>query len=165
MVRGMEADLLPVAREMGMGVIPWSPLNGGWLTGRYRKGSEPPERHRAGMMGGAMEARTKVEGHEDKLDAAEALAQLAEEHDMSLIHMALAFTLAHPAVTAPIIGPRTMDHLESQIGAADVTLSKAMLDRIDEIVPPGVTMDPSDISSTAPAIADPALRRRPEGLA
>src|SRR3954453_15924188 len=86
-----------------------------------------------------------------KLDAGDALAELADKAGLSLIHLALAFTLAHPAVTAPIIGPRTMEQLESQLGAVDVTLSTEVLDRIDEIVPPGVTLSRTDHSYTPPA--------------
>jgi aryl-alcohol dehydrogenase-like predicted oxidoreductase len=95
-----------------------------------------------------------------KLEAADALAQLAEEQGMSLIHLALAFVLAHPAVTAPIIGPRTMEQLESQLGAAEVTLSDEVLDRIDEIVPPGTNFQTIDAGYVPPALANPTLRRR-----
>jgi aryl-alcohol dehydrogenase-like predicted oxidoreductase len=93
-----------------------------------------------------------------KLDAADALAGLAEEAGMSLIHMALAFVIRHPAVTAAIIGPRTMEQLESQLGAADVELDDALLDRIDEIVGPG-SFSPADAGWQNPALA-PAARRR-----
>jgi hypothetical protein len=78
------------------------------------------------------------------------LAVLAEQTEISLIHLALAFVIQHPAVTAPIIGPRTMQHLESQLGAVDVTLSTDVLDRIDEIVPPGVTLSRSDAGYLPP---------------
>src|SRR5215207_9394778 len=94
-----------------------------------------------------------------KLDAADAFAELAEKAGLSLIHMALAFTLGHPAVTAPIIGPRTMEQLESQLGAADVTLSTEVLDRIDAIVPPGTNLNPTDAGWPSPAL-EPAARRR-----
>src|SRR6202030_1188342 len=96
----------------------------------------------------------------EKLDAADALAALAEEADMPLIHMALAFVINHPAVTAAIIGPRTMEQLESQLGAADVQLDAGLLDRIDEIVPPGQTINPVDAGWTNPALDTPARRRR-----
>jgi aryl-alcohol dehydrogenase-like predicted oxidoreductase len=95
-----------------------------------------------------------------KLEAVEALAQLAEEAGVSLIHLALAFVLEHPAVTAPIIGPRTLEQLESQLGAVDVRLDRALLDRIDEIVPPGRNLNPVDAGYTPPSLAEPALRRR-----
>jgi aryl-alcohol dehydrogenase-like predicted oxidoreductase len=135
LVRGVEADVLPTCRRYGMGVIPWSPLAGGWLTGRYRKGQDLPETHRAQRI--PQRYDMSLPGNQAKLEAADALAQLAEEAGLTLIDMALAFVLRHPAVTAPIIGPRTMEQLESQLGAADVTLSDDILDRIDEIVPPG----------------------------
>ncbi|MCW2528232.1 MAG: aldo/keto reductase, partial [Pseudonocardiales bacterium] len=138
LARGIEADLLPVAEKYGMGVLPWSPLAGGWLSGKYRKGEDAPTSHRADRMPARYDL--DVPGNQAKLDAADALAQLAETSGLSLVHMALAFTLAHPAVTAPIIGPRTMEHLESQLGAADVVLSSDVLDEIDKIVPPGATL-------------------------
>ena len=158
LVRGIEADLLPVAEKYGMGVIPWSPLAGGWLTGRYRKGQPAPETNRAKRM----PARYDLDrpANRAKLDAADALAELADDAGMSLVHLAVAFTLAHPAVTAPIIGPRTMEQLESQLGAADVVLGTDVLDRIDEIVPPGTTLSDLDAGYVPPALADPFLRRR-----
>lgn len=158
LVRAVEADLLPVAQRYRMGVLPWSPLAGGWLTGRYRKGQPAPTSHRAERMPARYDLNEP--GNQRKLEAAEELAVLAEQAGLSLVHLALAFTLAHPAVTAPIIGPRTMDQLDSQLGAADVTLSGDVLDRIDEIVPPGTTLSAADAGYTPPAIGDPALRRR-----
>jgi aryl-alcohol dehydrogenase-like predicted oxidoreductase len=94
-----------------------------------------------------------------KLQAADALARLAEEHGIGVIEMALAFVIRHPAVTAAIIGPRTMEHLESQLPAAEVALSDELLDRIDEIVPPGVNLNPADGGWHNPAL-EPAARRR-----
>jgi aryl-alcohol dehydrogenase-like predicted oxidoreductase len=157
--RGIERDVLPVAERYGMGVIPWSPLAGGWLTGRYRKGHQDVA---AGWRATRMPDRYDLElpQNQKKLEAAEELALLAEDAGLSLVHLALAFTLAHPAVTAPIIGPRTMEQLESQLGAVDVSLSPDVLDRIDEIVPPGITLAEMDRGYVPPAIADPALRRR-----
>jgi aryl-alcohol dehydrogenase-like predicted oxidoreductase len=99
-------------------------------------------------------------GNQHKLDAADALAALAEEAGIPLVHLAVAFVLNHPAVTAPIIGPRTMEQLESQLGAVDVTLSAEVLDRIDEIVPPGVTLSKPDSGYVPQALTDPFLRRR-----
>jgi aryl-alcohol dehydrogenase-like predicted oxidoreductase len=161
LVRGIETDLLPVAEKYGMGVIPWSPLAGGWLTGRYRKGQDVPESHRAQRLPGRYDL--DMPGNQAKLDAAEELALLAEDASISLIHLALAFTLAHPAVTAPIIGPRTMEQFESQLGALDVTLSEDVLDRIDKIVPPGVTLNRDDSGYVSPALREPNLRRRRTG--
>jgi aryl-alcohol dehydrogenase-like predicted oxidoreductase len=158
LVRGVEADLLPVAEQYGMGVLPWSPLAGGWLTGRYRKGQEPPSSHRAERMPARYDLSDP--GNQRKLEAADALAVLAEEAGLSLVHLALAFVLQHPAVTAPIIGPRTMEQLESQLGATEVALSTDLLDRIDEIVPPGVTLSSSDAGFVPWSLEDPFLRRR-----
>jgi aryl-alcohol dehydrogenase-like predicted oxidoreductase len=97
-----------------------------------------------------------------KLEAADALAVLAEESGMSLIHLALAFVIQHPAVTAAIIGPRKREHLDSQLGAADVTLTPDILDRIDEIVPPGHNFSAADAGYVPPALASPWRRRRPQ---
>jgi aryl-alcohol dehydrogenase-like predicted oxidoreductase len=158
LVRGIEADLLPVAEQHGMGVIPWSPLAGGWLTGKWRKGQDAPESSRSKMMPSRYDLSNP--DNQRKLDAADALAVLAEESGVTLVHLALAFVLQHPAVTAPIVGPRTMEQLETQLGAVDVTLSPDVLDRIDEIVPPGVTIARGDHGYVAPALSDPFLRRR-----
>jgi aryl-alcohol dehydrogenase-like predicted oxidoreductase len=159
LVRGIEADVLPVAAKYGMGVIPWSPLAGGWLTGRYRKGQDLPGSTRAQRVPGRYDMSKPA--NQAKLDAVEELALLAEDAGITLIHLAIAFTLAHPAVTAPIIGPRTMEQLESQLGAVDVRLSDDMLDRIDKIVPPGVTINrESDSGYAPPPLWEPSLRRR-----
>jgi aryl-alcohol dehydrogenase-like predicted oxidoreductase len=158
LVRGVEAEVLPVCEHYGLGVIPWSPLAGGWLSGAWRKGKEPPPSTRAERLPKRYDL--SLPENQRKLDAVEALAQLAEEAGMSLIHMALAFVINHPAVTAAIIGPRTMEQLESQLGAADVRLEPALLDRIDEIVPPGTNFSWADAGFTPPGVADPARRRR-----
>jgi aryl-alcohol dehydrogenase-like predicted oxidoreductase len=150
--------VLPVCQEYRMGVIAWSPLAGGWLTGSWRKGQEAPQSTRAQRL--PQRYDLALPDNQRKLDAADALAQLAEELGMTLIHMALAFVISHPAVTAAIIGPRTIEQLESQLGAVDVRLDAATLDRIDEIVPPGTNVSPADSGWTPPAVADPTLRRR-----
>ncbi len=157
LVREIENDVLPTCRRYGMGVIPWSPLAGGWLSGRYRLGREVPSSHRAERIPSRYDMSRP--GNQRKLEAADALARLAEESGMSLIEMALAFVIRHPAVTAAIIGPRTMEHLESQLPAARVQLSDEVLDRIDEIVPPGENLEPGDSGWQNPALA-PAARRR-----
>jgi aryl-alcohol dehydrogenase-like predicted oxidoreductase len=140
-----------------MGVIPWSPLAGGWLTGRYRKGQDVPESHRAERI--PVRFDMSLPANQRKLEAADGLATLAEEAGMTLIEMALAFVLSHPAVTAPIIGPRTMEQLESQLTAAEVALTDELLDRIDELVPPGINLNPADGGWQNPAL-EPQARRR-----
>jgi aryl-alcohol dehydrogenase-like predicted oxidoreductase len=157
LVRGVENDVLPTCRRHGMGVIPWSPLAGGWLSGRWRKGEDAPDSTRADRLPARYDL--SLPGNQRKLEAAEALAQLADEAGMSLIHLALAFVINHPAVTAAIIGPRTMEHLEGQLGAADVKLDDAILDRIDEIVAPGTNVNPADGGWQNPDL-EPAARRR-----
>src|SRR4051794_13784301 len=159
LTRGIENEVLPTCRRYGMAVIPWSPLQGGWLSGRYRKDTDiaapaSPARRRL-----AQRFDLSLPVNQRKLDAAEELAQLAEEAGLTLIQLALAFVLNHPAVTAPIIGPRTMEHLEGQLAAADVVLDDAVLDRIDEIVPPGININPADGGWQNPAL-EPAGRRR-----
>jgi aryl-alcohol dehydrogenase-like predicted oxidoreductase len=158
LVRGVEAEVLPVCQQYGLGVIPWSPLAGGWLSGRYRTGSELPTSGRTQRIPQRFDM--SLQGNQAKLAAAEQLARLAAEAGLSLIHLALAFVTSHPAVTAAIIGPRTMAHLDGQLGAADVVLEPAILDRIDEIVPPGANLNPLDRGYHPPALTDPALRRR-----
>jgi aryl-alcohol dehydrogenase-like predicted oxidoreductase len=157
LVRGIEDDVLPTCARYGMGVIPWSPLAGGWLTGRYRKGQEPPQSTRAQRLPRRFDL--SLPGNQRKLEAADALAQLAEEAGHTLIEMALAFVIRHPAVTSAIIGPRTMEQLESQLPSADVDLGDDVLDRIDEIVPPGTNVNPEDAGWQNPAL-EPTARRR-----
>jgi len=157
LVRGIESEVLPLCEQYGMGVIPWSPLAGGWLSGRWRTGEKPPESTRAERI--PQRYDLSLPENQRKLNAADALAQLADDAGMSLIHLALAFVLQHPAVTAPIIGPRTMEQLESQLGAVDVQLDAALLDRIDEIVPPGTNFSRADAGWTPPAVADASRRR------
>jgi aryl-alcohol dehydrogenase-like predicted oxidoreductase len=157
LVRGVEADVLPTCRRYGMGVIPWSPLAGGWLSGRWRKDADDLTSRRSAMV--PQRYDLSVPENQRKLDAADALGRLADEAGISLIEMALAFVIRHPAVTAAIIGPRTMEHLESQLPAADVELPDELLDRIDEIVPPGVNLNPTDHGWQNPELA-PERRRR-----
>jgi len=159
LIRRIEADVLPVCRSYGIGVIPWSPLAGGWLSGRYRKGGDSPaESRRAQMLPSRYDM--SIPGNQAKLEAADALGRLADEAGMSLIEMALAFVVNHPAVTAAIIGPRTMDQLESQLPALESSLGAELLDRIDEIVPPGVNVNPTDTGWDPPWLSDSSLRRR-----
>ena len=146
LVRGIEADLLPVAQRYGMGVLPWSPLAGGWLTGRYRKGQDDPDlapcRDDAGPLRPVRPRQPAQAGRRRRAGGAGREGRaVAGPHGAGL-------RAAHPAVTAPIIGPRTMEQLESQLGAADVTLSTEVLDRIDEIVPPGVTLSRGDTATS-----------------
>jgi aryl-alcohol dehydrogenase-like predicted oxidoreductase len=159
LTRGIENEILPLTQRYGMGVIPYSPLAGGWLSGRYRKNSDATGPMSVARQRLANRFDMSLPENQRKLDAADQLAKLAEEADLSLIEMAIAFVLRHPAVTAPIIGPRTMDHLESQIAAADVVLTDDLLDRIDEIVPPGITLNPADNGWVSPYL-QPSARRR-----
>jgi aryl-alcohol dehydrogenase-like predicted oxidoreductase len=157
--RTVEAAVLPACQRYGMGVIAWSPLAGGWLTGRYRKGAPLPEGGRASRVPQRFDtARPEVSA---KLDAVEALVEVAGDAGVPLTHLALAFVLTHPALSAAIIGPRTAEHLTGTLGALDVALSDDVVDRIDTIVTPGTTVDPADLGWTPPAIADAWRRRRP----
>jgi aryl-alcohol dehydrogenase-like predicted oxidoreductase len=155
--RGIERDVLPVCRKHGLGVLTWSPLAAGWLSGRYRKESELPSTFRAELAPGRFDM--SLPENQTKLDAVEQLAELADEAGLTLVHMALAFVLEHPAITAAIIGPRTMEHLDSQLSAIDVRLPADVLDRIDEIVPPGTTFSRFDAGWQPPEL-EPAVRRR-----
>ena len=141
-----------------MGVIPWSPLAGGWLSGRWRKDSPDLTSRRASRVPDRYDM-SKPE-NQRKLDAADALADLADEAGISLVHLAVAWVNNHPAVTAAIIGPRTMEQLTSQLGAVDVRLDPELLDRIDAIVPPGTNFGMADAGYSPPGVSDPAARRR-----
>jgi aryl-alcohol dehydrogenase-like predicted oxidoreductase len=148
-----------VCERYGMGVIPWSPLAGGWLSGRYRKGGDSPgDSRRAQMIPSRYDM--SIPGNQAKLEAAQALGELADEAGMALIEMALAFVTTHPAVTAAIVGPRTMEQLESQLPALEAKLSADVLDRIDAIVPPGTNVNQNDTGWDPPWLSDSSLRRR-----
>jgi aryl-alcohol dehydrogenase-like predicted oxidoreductase len=159
LTRGIEVDVLPTCARYGMGVISYSPLAGGWLSGRYREGSEPAPPASAARRQLANRFDLSLSANQRKLDAVEQVAKVAAEAGMTLIELAIAFVLRHPAVTSAIIGPRTMEHLESQLAAADVELSDEVLDRIDEIVPPGTTINPADGGWVSPALEAAARRR------
>jgi aryl-alcohol dehydrogenase-like predicted oxidoreductase len=158
LVRGIEADVLPTCQRYGMGVIPWGPLGGGWLSGRFRQGSDDLTSRRAARIPDRYDL--SLPANQRKLEAADALAALADEAGMSLVHMAVAWVINHPAVTAAIIGPRTMDQYKTQVDAAEIVLDADLLDRIDEIVPPGTNFSFSDAGYSPPAIARASTRRR-----
>jgi aryl-alcohol dehydrogenase-like predicted oxidoreductase len=157
LARAIESDVLPTCERHGMGVLSYSPLTGGWLSGRWRKDAGQQSSTRAERLPERFDLSTHA--NQRKLDAVEQLAELADDAGITLIQLAIAFAGNHPTITAPIIGPRTMEQLESQLAAADVTLDAAVLDRIDEIVPPGTTINPVDNSFDNPALR-PAARRR-----
>ena len=156
LVRGVEADVLPTARRHGMGILSYSPLAGGWLSGRWR-------RNAASVPASAARPSARFDmsspGNQRKLDVVEELAQLADQAGLTLIELAIAFVINHPAITAAIIGPRTMEQLESQLPAAEVTLTADILDRIDRLVAPGVTINPDDNSYGEAELTPAALRR------
>lgn len=150
--RTVEREVLPVAERYGMGTVIWSPLASGMLTGRVRRG-KPSDLQRTQMFAALRDER--------RIDAVEELLALAEESGLSLTHMALAFVISHPGVTAALIGPRTMEQLEDSLAGLEVTLSEDVLDRIDEIVAPGAGVGRMDQEYSTPPILTPALRRRP----
>ena len=160
-VRGIETAVLPTCRKYGMGVIVWSPLAGGWLTGKYRAdGGVDMTSNRAQRLPHRFD--TALPGNQAKLTAVEELIKLAADAGISLIHLAMAFSVAHPAVTSAIIGPRTMDQLTDLLAGASVELTDDVLDRVDQIVAPGVTLNwPADAGWQAPELTDLAARRRP----
>jgi len=156
--RWIERGLLPTVARFGMGAIVWSPLNGGWLSGAYRRGAAPRTEGRAARMPARFDAADPA--NQRKLDLVDELVGLADDCGVSLVHLALAWTLEHPAVTSTIIGPRTMEHLESQLGADDHRLPTEVLDRIDELVEPGTNVSALESIWSGPALA-PSTRRRP----
>jgi aryl-alcohol dehydrogenase-like predicted oxidoreductase len=157
LVRGIETEVLPTCERYGMAVIPWSPLGGGWLSGKFRKGGDY-ESHRAQRLPARYDL--SLPGNRQKLDAVERLLEVADQAGLSLIHLALAFVLQHPVVTSPIVGPRTMEQLEGHLGAVDVALTGDVLDAIDEIVPPGTNLNAADAGWRPPHLDEPSTRRR-----
>jgi aryl-alcohol dehydrogenase-like predicted oxidoreductase len=157
LVRAIEADVLPTCARHGMGVMSYSPLTGGWLSGRWRKDTGQQASSRAGRLPERFDLSQPA--NQRKLDAVEELAQLAGEAGISLVQLAIAFVLCHPAITCALVGPRTMEQLDGQLAAADVVLDEAVLDRIDQIVAPGTTVNLVDNSFANPAL-EPAARRR-----
>ncbi|MGH3494349.1 MAG: aldo/keto reductase [Sciscionella sp.] len=157
LVRQVEADVLPTCARHGIGVLSYSPLAGGWLSGRWRKDTGQQPSSRAERLPERFDLSQPA--NQVKLDAVEQLARAAEQTGITLIELAIAFVLQHPAITAAIIGPRTMEQLDTQLPAAAVQLDQAVLDRIDEIVEPGITLNPVDNSFNNHAL-EPATRRR-----
>jgi aryl-alcohol dehydrogenase-like predicted oxidoreductase len=151
--RAIERDVLPVAERYGLGTIVWSPLAQGLLTGRVRRG-QPSDLRRSGRYFAHL-------SDERRIDAVEQLIPLAAEAGLPLTHLAMAFAIAHPGVTAAILGPRTMEQLDDLLAGAGVVLGDEILDRIDEIVPPGRDIGQLDMAYNPPAVVTPALRRRP----
>jgi aryl-alcohol dehydrogenase-like predicted oxidoreductase len=159
LARGIEAELLPVTQQFGMGTLVWSPLAGGWLSGRWRKGADTPTSSRSERLPARYDLSDPT--NQAKFEAADALGALADEAGVSLVHLAIAFVLRHPGVTSAIVGPRTMDQLESQLGAVDYSVPTEVLDRIDEIVAPGTTFNPADSGLRPHPGFEAVGRRRP----
>ncbi|MEU3513228.1 aldo/keto reductase [Streptomyces longwoodensis] len=155
--RGVEAHVLPVAEEYGLGVLVWSPLASGWLSGAIRRGRDVTT-HRAGFLPDRFDL--SVPANQARLDAVERLAGIAEEAGLTLIQLALGFVTAHPAVTSALVGPRTLGHLHDQLAAAETVLPADVLDAIDAVVAPGTDLAPGEKHDTPPSLLDPSLRRR-----
>ncbi len=167
-VRHIEWDVLPVAKHYGMGVIVWSPLAGGWLAGKYRRGRDVPSDSRAvryAARGSPIARRydPSVPENERKLDVVEDLILLAKKAGTSITHLAIAFTLSHPAVTSAIIGPRTPEQLRDLLAAADVRLDTETLDAIDDLVAPGSVVFNFDRGYSPPWMTPEARRRFESG--
>lgn len=155
--RGIEAHVLPVTEQYGLGVLAWSPLASGWLSGAVREGRAVTT-NRSAFMPERFD--TAIPSNRARLDAVEQLAKIAEQAGLTMIQLALGFVTAHPAVTSAIIGPRTLEHLHSQLAAADTALSADVLDAIDTVVAPGVDLAAHEKYDTPPSLLDPTLRRR-----
>jgi aryl-alcohol dehydrogenase-like predicted oxidoreductase len=158
LARGVERDVLGVCQRYGVAALCWSPLGGGWLSGRYRKGTAPPRSARIAVLPESYDP--DLPANRRKLDAADALAELAESAGLTPIELALGFVLEHPAVAAAIVGPRTLEHLEAYLASAGARLERDVLDRIDEIVAPGTNVNPDDPGWAPPELTDATLRRR-----
>ncbi|MCA1218150.1 aldo/keto reductase [Streptomyces sp. 8L] len=155
--RGIETHVLPVTEQYGLGVLAWSPLASGWLSGAIRAGREITTRRSAFLPG---RFDLSVPANRVRLDAVEQLAKIADEAGLTMIQLALGFVTAHPAVTSALIGPRTLDHLHTQLAASDTVLSADVLDAIDAVVAPGTDLAADEKIDTPPALLDPSLRRR-----
>lgn len=167
LAREAERNLFPVTQRYEMGVIVWSPLAGGWLTGKYRKGQEIPSDSRiarASQWGpkGAARYHMGRPGNQRKLDLVERLSKVTKQAGLSLTHMSVAFTLVHPAVTSTIVGPRTMDQLQDLLKGTDVRLTADTLNAIDAVVPPGSIVERADRGWSPPWMTRQARRRRVE---
>jgi aryl-alcohol dehydrogenase-like predicted oxidoreductase len=157
--RYAESSVLPVAQRHRLGVLIWSPLNGGWLTGKYQAGQALAADSRGSRESEHFDYRLD-DVRDRKLAAVKELTTIAEDAGLSLIHLALGFVLAHQAVTTAIMGPRTPAQLAGQLEAADVVLSPQTLDRIDAVIAPGTGLNPDDVGYVPPALTDPTTRRR-----
>ncbi|GAB2677967.1 aldo/keto reductase [Kribbella swartbergensis] len=158
--RGIERSLLPTTQRLGIGVLTWSPLASGFLSGKVRK-NQPVDLTTGRAAITPFRFDPSIPGNAAKFDAVEQLIEVAEGIGRTLPELALAFVTTHPAVTSVISGPRTMEQLEGLLKAAEVTLDDATLDRIDEIVPPGTDLYQPDGAWRPPSLTTPALRRRP----
>ena len=152
--RGIEREVLPVCLRYGMGVMVWSPMAKGMLTGRYRKGQPLPDSLRVKFL-------AKQMSDERRLDAVEQLISVAAEAGMPMTHLALGFVMAHPGVTSAIIGPRTMEQLDDLLASVGVALDDDVLDQIDKIVPPGTDVGIDAAAYVPPELTNAGLRRRP----
>ncbi|WP_349903521.1 aldo/keto reductase [Parafrigoribacterium humi] len=155
--RGIETHVLPVTEQYGLGVLVWSPLASGWLSGAIREGQAITTNRSAFMP---QRFDTAILSNRARMDAVEQLAQVADDAGLTMIQLALGFVTAHPAVTSALIGPRTIDHLNSQLAAADTVLTTDVLDAIDAIVAPGVDLASAEKNDAPPALLDSSLRRR-----
>ncbi|WP_149202174.1 aldo/keto reductase [Actinotalea subterranea] len=155
--RGVEAHVLPVTQEYGLGVLAWSPLASGWLSGAVRAGT-PITTSRSTALPERFDLT--IPSNRARMDAVERLATIADDAGLTMIQLALGFVTAHPAVTSALIGPRTLDHLRSQLAAADTVLPPDVLDAVDAVVAPGTDLAPQEKFDTPPALLEPALRRR-----
>jgi aryl-alcohol dehydrogenase-like predicted oxidoreductase len=167
-VRAIELDVLPAVQHFGMGLLAWSPLNGGWLSGKYRQGAPAPEQSRATLVQGQWGdhypiLRTRFDlsrpGNQRKLEIVEQLSPVAERAGMTLAHMALAFPLVHPGVTAVNFGVRTLKQFEEVKAGFGTRLSSDVLDAIDACNPPGSIVDEADRGWPLPWLAPEARRR------
>ena len=155
--RGIETHVLPVTEQYGLGVLVWSPLSSGWLSGAIREGRDITT-SRSTIVPQRFDIA--IPSNRARLDAVEQLARVADEAGLTLIQLALGFVTAHPAVTSALIGPRTLDHLHAQLAAADTVLPSDVLDAIDAIVAPGTDLAAHEKLDTPPSLLDPTLRRR-----
>jgi len=164
LVRAIEADVLPVAEHYGLGVLPWSPLAGGWLSGSFGHGRDNTSYRATGPLAARLGLAKRYDvtrpENQRKVEIVTQLANLADKAEITMVELALAFVLEHPAISGALIGPRTIEQLETQLGAPDVALGSEILDAIDELVPPGTNVVAREMAYDAPALTESRRRRR-----
>ena len=158
--RAVEAAVLPTCQRLGMGVIAWSPLAGGWLTGKYQRGVAAPPGSRAAEGKVTVRFYVDTPANACKYDLVESLSEVADKAGLTLPQLALAWADRHPAITSTLLGPRTPEQFATLLGSLEAPLDDALLDLIDLMITPGTDVNPADLGYLPPWLLDSSRRRR-----